>query len=83
MTKQIIIQRKNTNEWSAHLREGNDGKGVYGATAEIAEAKLRAAYDCEGVEAEVVESIFDRATRETKWTDGLPVQTDANGMVTI
>jgi len=37
--------------YRATLHIGNGGKGVYGATAEEAEAKLRKLYDCEGVEA--------------------------------
>jgi len=35
--------------YEAKLHIGNGGKGVYGATAEEAEAKLRKLYDCEGI----------------------------------
>ena len=58
-TKRITVQLVSNApgmEWRSTLHEGSGGKGFYGSTAAEAEAKLRAAYDCEGIEATYIEN---------------------------
>ena len=46
-------------EWTARLQEWTDkavtGVATYASTAAVAEAKLRAKYDCKGLVAEIID----------------------------